>query len=701
MTSSRLSFDDIAGLAAARAALDRDRQYWRSDILISSVIEILSNGALSERELLKRVKKLMLTSAVDLNSLRDSLARAEEALLVEQRYGGRDIRWTVTPESARDAKDDKEASKEILLRFERSLKNRLDELLEGREEITQERAHRLARCLLGAYMAASQRVFDGVLRTADPLRLDSIDFDLKAVDDSLREHVRPPTVATELMYLARAAFDPSDEFGTEILHLVVTGRVLQGMIARHDLPGPSPVSGSLLLLDTSALVYRLEPTGPHPQLLEEVLQASRQAGCDVVVTRAVIDEWQRLWRAAEREARVLANPATGLPSLSWRLRGNPVLRSWLSKPELAQPQTWADFKRHNAQIEVWLTRHNVRIIEEGNINPEIVEKMQSKLMQLSDAATNQLRSAATARTDAVSAALVAEARQRDPAPLPRSWFIAQDKLTNRAYEVIRPDDRFPVAATVEAWLLLLSSTKPRDSVEVCDLANLVGESVVLNSFLGISAGFGIADAEEIVELLTRESGDSPEDLTEDLRTDFLAQAFSNTADGPAKLLRHRALRRERRVRTMAAEAAAAEAESAEGDTQRDGGDSERNQVTDLKRSRQRWRRGCGLLGSLAVIALSIVLSAFLWAPVWVVAGAVFGWFAIAFEGSKWLRDPNVKALGFLITLGATVAWTVLGSIIAIVLSQAATAHPAAPAVKPSAASLPTPGLRVYPKVSSN
>jgi hypothetical protein len=688
VASHRLSFDDIAGLAAARAALDPDRHYWRSDILISSIIEILSTRALSERELLKHVKKLMLTSAVNLNELRDGLACAEKALLIEHRGSGRDVRWTVTPESARDAKDDRDAAKEIIIRLEKDLRNRLDELLEGQEEISQERAGRLARYLIGAYMSASQRVFDGVLRAADPLSLDAIDFELAAVDLYLREHVRPPSVATELIHLARAAFDPTDDFGTEILHLIVTGRVLQGMIARHDLPGPSLVSGSLLLLDTSALVYRLEPTGPHPQILEEVLVASRQAGCDVVVTRAVIDEWERLWRAADKEAPSLVNPATGLPSLSWRLRGNPVLRSWLLKSEAGQPQTWSQFKKHNEQIGVWLTRHDVRIIKDSDTNSEIVERMQTELMRLSDAAANQLRSAATARTDAVSAALVAEARYRDPAPVPRSWFIAQDRLTNKAYAAVQPDDRFPVAATVEAWLLLLSSTRPRDSAEVCDLAKLVGESVVLNSFLAISAGFGIADAEEIVELLTQESSEDPEDLAEDLRTDFLAQAYSDTADGPAKLLRHRALRRERRVRTMVAEAAAAQEKGADQEAQKDHLDSGGGQVADLERSRQRWRRGCGLVGSLAVIALGIVLSAFLWAPVWVVAGAAVGWVAIGCEGSRWLRDPNVKALGFLLALGATIAWAVLGSIIGVALSQSATAHPTTPTVKPSAASVP-------------
>ena len=650
----------------------------------------------------------MLTNAVDLKALRDGLARAEEALLLERRQGGTDERWALTSESARDAKDDREAAKEIFTRFAGEVRVRLDDLLEGQEEITQERARRLAQCLLTAYMAASQRVFDGVLRTADPLRLDSIDFDLGAVDDYLRDHVRPPAVATQLGYLARAAFDPTDEFGTEILHLVVTGRVLQGMIARHDLPGPSPVSGSLLLLDTSALVYRLEPIGPHPELLEEVLKESRHVGCDVVVTQAVINEWQRLWRAAEKEAPNLANPATGLPSFSSRLRGNPVLRSWLAKSEAGQPQTWSEFKRRNEQIGAWLTRQKVRIIEDSDIDPELVERMQMELMRLSDLAASQLRSAATALTDAVSAALVAQARKRDPAPVPRSWFIAEDRLTNKAYAAIQPHDLFPVAATVETWLLLLSSTRSRDPAEVCNLANLVGGSVVLSNFLAISAGFGIVDAEEIIELLTRESGDSAEDLAEDLRTDFLAQAYSDTADGPAKLLRHRALRRERRARTMAAEAATAQEKAAQEGAARDGAaqeaaahegatqgaqthqESERTEVADLERSRQRWRRSCALVGSLAVIAVGIVLSAFLWAPAWVVAGAAVGWFAIAFAGLRWLMDPDVRPVGFLCTLGATIAWTAFGSIVGVALSQAAAAHPTAPASKPPAASVPSP-----------
>jgi hypothetical protein len=62
MATRRMPFDDLTRLAAAHAALDPVRQEWRSDILISSLIEILAiRGALDERQLLNQIKKMWLT----------------------------------------------------------------------------------------------------------------------------------------------------------------------------------------------------------------------------------------------------------------------------------------------------------------------------------------------------------------------------------------------------------------------------------------------------------------------------------------------------------------------------------------------------------------------------------------------------------------------------------------------------------------
>ena len=478
-------------------------------------------------------------------------------------------------------------------------------------------------------------------------------------------------MATEVMALARAAFDPTDEFGTEILHLIVTGQVLQGMLARRDLRGPSPVSGSLILLDTSALVYRLADMGPRLKLLDEILQKSHEANCDIVVTQAVIDEWARLWRAADKEAESLANLSTGLPSRSWRLLRNPVLRSWLSGVDEKPVLTWPEFQKRYAHIDSWLTAHGVRIIQNSEANSDLVEQIRLELVRLSDAAAAPLRTATTALTDAFSAALVAVAREQHPAPVPLSWFIAQDRLTNRAYALVRPADRFPVSSTVESWLLLLSATRPYDPAHARNLAEILGQSVILNSFLAVSAGYTVGDLEEIIELLTQQNSADPDELAEQLRTDFLAQANLDSADGPAKLLRHRALRRECRAQSKYDQAAAAEERTAERESERHQRAAEREELNRLQLTSQRWRRGCGLLGSLALIGLGIVLSAFMGVPLWVVIGAALGWAAIGLEGLRWLMNPTAKALGFVLAVGATIAWTVLGSVLAIILSQSA------------------------------
>jgi hypothetical protein len=552
LPASRPDPNDLAALAIAHAALDPARQAWRCDVLISSVLELLaSKGPLSERDLRRHVKDLWCTNAVDQAMLHEALTRAESANLVELRQRPRNVRWAATDASAFDARNDKTWAEKMLARFAQDVEVRINPLLDG-QAIDAARMPGLTNHLVAALRLASMRVFDAVVRPADLSKLTGIDLDLSAADSYLREKVDPKYVAEALAALARVASDPAEEFGAEILHVIVTGQVLQGMVARRDLPGSPPVSGILLLLDTSTLVYRLRPA-PQPQVFDEFLLASEEAQCRVVVTRAVISEWESLWSAADEGVQDLANSSTGLPSGLGRLAGNPVLSSWQTKADDGRPQSWTEFRRKNRNIESWLMARRVQIIEDGEADSELVEQMRQELVRLSDAAPSQLRSSAGARTDAYSAALVAEERERNTPPIPQAWFIAKDQLTNKAYAAVRTNDRFPVASTVEAWLILLSATHTYDPAKARNLAEIVSDSVILNSFLAVSTGYGLDELIEISALLSQEPASDPDELAEVVRADFLALANSTGNDVAAELLRRRDIRRDRQVRRMAAQ----------------------------------------------------------------------------------------------------------------------------------------------------
>jgi DNA-binding HxlR family transcriptional regulator len=669
LSASRPDSNDIAALAAAHAALDPERQEWRSDILVSSMLEILgSRGPLTERELHQHIRDLWCTNVITQALLHETLAVAEKEGLVERRQRSRSFKWAATEETVANAKNDKKWAEKLLAGFEHDVAARINDLLEG-PPVDPAYAKSLARRLLAAMRMAAKNVFDSVIRADDPSKLTGIDLDPDAARSYLRDRVNPD-VAERVVALAQAAFDPGDSFGADILHVIVTGQVLQGMLARRDLREPLPVADSLLLLDTSTLVYRID-AAPQPQLFNEFMKASVNAGCRIAVTRPVIKEWESLWSAAAKGVPDLENSSTGLPSSSWRFAENPVLRSWRSKAEDGRPQQWEVFQRNNRGIESWLRARGVHVIEDGRADPELVEKARKELARLSDAAPVQLRTPAAARTDAYSAALVAEARDGGEAPIPNAWLIAQDQLTNKAYATIRPSDHFPLSSTVEAWIILLSAVQPDNGAKDRGLAEILSDSVILNNFISVSACFGPEELREIADVLNKAPGTDPDELAGLVRADYIALADGK--DLAAALARRQAVRRNRRAWRMAEQA---EETRKETDNERRARAREVDQLRKefgllLKAQNRQWRRLYCLSLALAAIAFGIAFSALAGAPFWVVVVAAVGWIAIGIQGIRWLRKPKVSAVGFILATGATIAWTVLASVLGIALSQSA------------------------------
>jgi hypothetical protein len=134
VATRRMPFDDLTRLATAHAALDPEREEWRSDILISSLIEILTvkgvRGALEERRLLSYAKELWHTEVVDKRLLRRALERAEKGNLIERRRRSHETLWVASPASMNDARADHEWARSIIRRFGNGLGTRLPDLLE-------------------------------------------------------------------------------------------------------------------------------------------------------------------------------------------------------------------------------------------------------------------------------------------------------------------------------------------------------------------------------------------------------------------------------------------------------------------------------------------------------------------------------------------------------------------------------------------
>jgi hypothetical protein len=76
---------DLARLAATRAALDPVRQAYRSDILVSAVIEVLANrGERTTKELVHAVNQIWRTRAITEPEVTDAVTEALSAKLVRR-----------------------------------------------------------------------------------------------------------------------------------------------------------------------------------------------------------------------------------------------------------------------------------------------------------------------------------------------------------------------------------------------------------------------------------------------------------------------------------------------------------------------------------------------------------------------------------------------------------------------------------------
>jgi hypothetical protein len=204
----RIPFNDITRLAAAHAALDPDRLEWRSDILISSLIEILAQkGAQDERQLRNQIKSMWLTDIVDRRLLRAALERAEQNDLVHRRTNSRDVKWEVRSSIASDAKSDRAWAESVVERFKQDLGKRLPELLDDDRPVEPSRLRDYSYYLIGAFVAGSKRIFWGVVRSGDPESLNGIDFDLPASWAYLDAKQLPKEIGNALKALAVAALE--------------------------------------------------------------------------------------------------------------------------------------------------------------------------------------------------------------------------------------------------------------------------------------------------------------------------------------------------------------------------------------------------------------------------------------------------------------------------------------------------------------
>jgi len=531
---------ELGVMAAAHAALDQKRRAQRADILVESVLQVVRKQPLPEERIVQDVQRLWNTQSITAPLVRSALADARAANLVVPQDTLTGMDWAVTGEGQRDTQEDAQWAQFVLARFEEEVRSRLDD--DSNKLLVNERNISKIAIRLREAIAIGAEGLYALNIAASPGALRPLRFNERAAFDHL-DTLEPKTAQRAAARLLISAINPRDSFGDELVHLLVTGNVLYGMVTRRDVESKPDLTGVRIAVDTSELVDLPARDTPRAVAIQEAFRLSKALGVEVIVAEHTIREWMRLFEASDEEMKKVG--ATAGLGLWGDLLDNPFTRAFSrlceQEPSLSWPKfraTWGDPTRQLQQLGV-----NVR--PNGNLSDadrDTVQQMKRALVTENRERgarkpyVLRLRKMVALEADAESAAMVARWRQkRGPQA---AYFIAQDRMTSRAYAETFPEDRTPLAITLTGWVTMAAALTTEDPDKQAVCAEIVKNVALSESFLAIAAGYTYEEVSELAATLAADSMEAtPADVSE-----FVQQAFEDIEQENAILHKPNAMR---------------------------------------------------------------------------------------------------------------------------------------------------------------
>jgi hypothetical protein len=497
---------EIDRIAATRAAIDPDRREWRNDIVISATVELLATrGDLSESQLCEELNRMWRTASVTRPQLENALQQALAAGLVQKvvDLAGTE-RWQATTAAADESRQDREWAKMVATRFQKAIGERLagSDVV---ELLVETQLQKLTGHLLRALARGTAGIY-GVDQTATGA-LRPVQFDTEAMRSYIAR-VEPKTARQTLNELAVAAIDQDDEFGNEVVHLLVVGGLLQCFLAKRDLGRVPNLEGTRVLLDTSVLVDLVADGMPGQRVLLQLIALSRRVGVEVIVADHTIGEWQRLWEAADRERPDLVDARAIVPYTD-RLIANPFIAEFLRQKVTSPDLGWVRFGLGGRRdIRRRLIDLGVNVRPAGNNTEEDIKTAQAVLAEVTELSRRDdvrgHRTKSAAKADAESCAMVARWRRNRPGEPCSAYFVAKDQLTRIAYRKVVREDPMPLTVTTAGWTMYVGSLVADDPRERAEIAEMVGTSLVRESFFGVATQYTLEEALQLAEMMSHD-----------------------------------------------------------------------------------------------------------------------------------------------------------------------------------------------------
>jgi predicted nucleic acid-binding protein len=671
---------ELGRLAATHAALAADRREWRADVLLSACVEILTRHDLSTPLLLEAIHRMWHTSAVTEPELLAALERGQLGSLVVTVNDLSDkTRWQATAGAKEECTRDREWAQLVLKRFEETTEERLKDIMPEADAKT---AKRFAYNLLRALAEAAQSTYVVTLTTVESLR--PFLFDIQRVRPFARGCYKQEQLQDALVELAMAAIDPADDFGIEVVHLLVVGNLLQGLLAKRDLPAHIRLETTRILLDTSVLVDFIREGSAAQHLLENLVALSNRLGANVVVANHTLEEWRRVWEGADQEGPQHLDGVSVQKNMEQLLK-HPFIAEFLHEKASNSSLSWIEFRSEREDIRPKLLRLGVQILSANNLGDEdrqVVTRMTTLMHQYSaDESVPGHRSRFGAEADAESCAMVVRWRRENPSLPSCAYFIAIDYLTGRTYRELYPSDPVPLTINPSAWVTYAAALTTDDDAERVRIAEMVSNTIVRESFLGMATAYTLEEAMQLSALLSEDNVLSIEDVRTAVQLDLLglleetqddATIEKRVVQASAVVLRRRSARRDVRAKRALVRADAHEESLVvEGTRRLEARDRE---IKELKASRdesvkttRRLKRVLEVF--LLTVALGSTMAAFVLEH-WlrgvgeVVATLLGGLFAL--ESVRFCADLEVHWWEPWIAAGVAAVWVLIAAAIGVI-----------------------------------
>lgn len=543
-------------LAACYSLLDSFRRGSRQDVLVGALVAVLARrGGLTVQRLFEAVKRMWRTDAIADPVLEQALenARAGGLITSQTDLDGNET-FVVSVAAKAESETDRAYIAHLLRQFTDEVADRLQEYPDASRLV--KRAERIANLVVTAIAHACDGFYGIDTLGVDPwARPDHISVQKVR---AFAANQQPRSVRDPTAQLALDALDPSDSFGNQVVHLVVVSNLLHGLAAQRGVGASPALSRMQVLLDTSVLVGLAMPEDDSAhRLVVQLAKLSSDCGATVVVAQHTLDEWERVWEAADQQEvsqRLRANK--GLAPRVARLVNNPFLSAYLTYRHNGGTDSWSRWQMSRRDIRRRLEALGVNIQTYEPSTALDLERSQAifdRLVELSnDPATPATRTEAAASADALSAAMVTQ--WRDDAGIGGALMLAHDRLTNQAYSEII-DAEAPIVGDPGAWLLYVSNLTADDAVELVHTAEFVADLAVRNTILEIASSYSLEEALDISEILVqgqngltaREARDLADPSLFDVLDAIQKESAEDARTRAAAVLQRRATRSNRRA----------------------------------------------------------------------------------------------------------------------------------------------------------